>query len=353
MWRALWCKRSDHLAQALKGFPVAANMCHDDRLWLFASVMGCLGLLRGASEEFLVSPKLLQSRPVLRGREVFTKEVVDLRWAVIVWVPKPKARWWEPHMPVTIFGLPGTPLDVVQLLLDYRNSAQVIQPCEWRMGHAVEAAHVCLDDRLWLFASVLGCLGLLRGGEFLVSAKQTRPILRGVEINITEVVAGRRAVVVNVPKPKARWWEPHIPVTVFGLPGTPLDVVRLCEDYRNLSVVALGPNDPAMRLASGETLSKSWMFARTESKLSAAGVYLVDEIGRPAPIGAKAWRYGGSASHDAARVAPKVKQARGRWLSSAVLCYAPPPQSEDFLQATKMIWNEVVISGGGGKCTAL
>jgi hypothetical protein len=80
------------------------------------------------------------------------------------------------------------------------------------------------DDRLWLFASVMGCLGLLRGGEFLVSSKQSRPILRLQELSSVEVLAGVFALVVQVPKPKARWWEAHVPVTIFALPGTPLCV---------------------------------------------------------------------------------------------------------------------------------
>ena len=221
-------------------------------------------------------------------------------------------------------------------------SLKVIWALAQRIPGFPRAAAMSHDDRLWLFASVLGCLGLLRGGEFLVSAKQSRPVLKGKEIVIEEMVAGKMAVIVRVPKPKARWWEPHMPVTIFGLPGTPLDVVRLCKDYRELSLVALRPLDPALRRSNGDALSKSWMFAETERKLFNASMLFRDELGRAMRIGAKAWRYGGSASHDAAAVAPKVKQAHGRWLTSAVLCYAPVPQSEDFLQATELIWNDVI-----------
>ena len=43
----------------------------------------------------------------------------------------------------------------------------------------------------------------------------------------------------------------YMPVTIFGLPGTPLDVVQLLLDYRNLSVVSLRAGDPALRMADG------------------------------------------------------------------------------------------------------
>ena len=56
------------LARQLKGFPVLEALSHNDRLWLFASVMGCLGLLRGG--EFLVSPGRRQKRPVLMAADL-------------------------------------------------------------------------------------------------------------------------------------------------------------------------------------------------------------------------------------------------------------------------------------------
>ena len=238
-----------------------------------------------------------------------------------------------------------------------RKTAAMTLGIIWRLARALKgfpvAASMSHDDRLWLFASVMGCLGLLRGGEFLVSPKQSRPVLMGRDIVAREVVSARWAVVVDIPKPKARWWELHMPVTIFGLPGTPLDVVQLLLDYRNFSVVSLRPGDPALRMADGGTLSKQRMFSWSERKLFDSSVYLCDELGRECRIGAKAWRYGGSASHDEAMVKPKVKQATGRWASDAVLCYAPVPQSCDFLQATQLIWDDVArkdsIARGVGK----
>ena len=71
------------------GWPCLADMSHDDRVFVTASVVGVLGFLRGG--EFLSSPR--SSRPILRAQDLCVCEIRGVQ-AVLVLFPKPKARWW-------------------------------------------------------------------------------------------------------------------------------------------------------------------------------------------------------------------------------------------------------------------
>ena len=77
------------MCKKIPGWPVPSLMCHDDRLFVCASVIAVLGFLRGG--EFLWSPS--SGRPLLRAADVFCSAPNGLS-AVSVRVSRPKARWW-------------------------------------------------------------------------------------------------------------------------------------------------------------------------------------------------------------------------------------------------------------------
>ena len=235
------------------------------------------------------------------------------------------------------YGLPGKKqklalsLDIIWVL------AQKLRgfPCLELMTH---------DDRLWVLAAVVGCMAMLRGGEFLTSPRQSRPILRAMDLKLAEVTAGRMALVVRVRKPKARWWESSVPVTIMGLPGTPLDVVGLFSEHRRLSRFSTDVKEPAFRLLDGSPLSKAWMFAVTDRRMRDAGISVVDKLGRTLVMGSKSFRAGGMRSARAANVDSAVIKATGRWTSDAYLCYDDEPGIAKFQDAASMMWKAVASS---------
>ena len=194
------------------------------------------------------------------------------------------------------------------------------------------------DDRLWLFASVMGCLGMLRGGEFLTSPKQSRPILMAGDLTIVRVTQARSALVVQVAKPKARWWEVRAPVSIMELPGTALDIVHLYTEYVRLSPWEHCPGDAALRRQDGSILSKAWMFDKTDKLLWGANIFMVNKLGRRMLTGAKSWRAGGVMSAKAAKCDVEYTKAQGAWNTSAHLCYTSELQIEDFQHASARIW---------------
>ena len=73
----------------LPGWPDMSQMSEEDRVFAAASVVGVTGFLRGG--EFLASRS--SDRATLRAADVKIR-FVGGRWAVVVEVRQPKARWW-------------------------------------------------------------------------------------------------------------------------------------------------------------------------------------------------------------------------------------------------------------------
>ena len=104
----------------LPGWPVMANLSHDDRMFAAASIIGLMGCLRGG--EFLFStnkrPLLLFKHIKLRTDPVFQ--------GVVVTIARPKAKWWQLEQDVRCFSVPGAgAFNAVKLFRAYRDLSTV------------------------------------------------------------------------------------------------------------------------------------------------------------------------------------------------------------------------------------
>jgi hypothetical protein len=86
------------MCRNLRGWPKPADMSHNDRLFVAASLVAISGFLRGG--EFLWSPR--SGRPTLYHEDVTTSEI-DGTAAVSIKVANPKSRWWLNSSVVTCF----------------------------------------------------------------------------------------------------------------------------------------------------------------------------------------------------------------------------------------------------------
>lgn len=105
----------------LPGWPVAAGMSHDHRLFAAASLIGTAGFLRGG--EFLASPG--SDRAVLNG-VALSCQVISGAPAVVVQIPQPKARWWVASERVVCFEFDKEgPFNPVRALKSYRELSPI------------------------------------------------------------------------------------------------------------------------------------------------------------------------------------------------------------------------------------
>jgi hypothetical protein len=198
------------------------------------------------------------------------------------------------------------------------------------------------DDRVFVAASVVATLGFLRGGEFTWSKSSFRPLLRGAQVTVITSLSCP-AVKIDVPQPKTRWWLPSVAVTCFRpAPECHLDPAWLVTGMRSLSVVPMGPNDPAFRMSDGSALSRDFAVRRTSVLMLAANVQLVDHRGEPVAIKAASWRAGGVASAKAANLPDSTIMEMGRWTSSAWLNYTVRDLNE-IQQATTAMWHAAQV----------
>jgi hypothetical protein len=204
------------------------------------------------------------------------------------------------------------------------------------------------NDRTWLTASVIGTLGFLRGGEFMVSPKPSRPLLRSCDV-FHAAFAGKSAVVVKVRRPKGTWWERSMDVRCFSPSSAhDLDPVTLLATLRRLAPAgAEFPEGPAFFTGDGKALSKVWMLARTSALLVAAGILLFDSLGRAVFLRASSWRCGGVESAKAAGISDSLIMTMGRWSSNAWLAYSSIASPLDFQGATAQMWAAATRGPGG------
>jgi hypothetical protein len=195
------------------------------------------------------------------------------------------------------------------------------------------------NDRLWVAASATAIMGLLRGGEFLMSKKQgARPLLTHDRVTIVSS-GGSRYVQVLLDRPKATWWVPEVHVRCYS-PGRdcPVDPVLWVALYRQFSTVTLQSGQAAFRLANGAPLTRDWMVARTRQRMADAGIMYVDRRGFHLQALASSWRCGGVVSAREAGISDLVIRALGRWASDAWLAYAGSATQVDLLRAARQMW---------------
>ena len=209
---------------------------------------------------------------------------------------------------------------------------QTIFPLLPHWPHANDMTH---DDILFVVASLIGVLGFLRGGEFLLYPGSGRPLLRRSDISIRSV-GGRPAVVVAVLQPKARWWLDSVLVPCFANP----DDGDFCplRWWAALSARATSDAPAAFAHADGAPLTRKFMTSRTAALMSQAGIAFVDQDGVPMKVLASSWRAGGVRSAVDAGVAESVIMALGRWRSMAWMHYLIH-SPHDFFSATRSMWS--------------
>jgi hypothetical protein len=171
------------------------------------------------------------------------------------------------------------------------------------------------EDRVFASASVTGVAGFLRGGEFLHSPHNTRPVLKASAVSITRI-AGNKAQVVHIPQPKARWWVETEAVPCFA--NTSDDTfcpVRLWREYSS-RCTGLKQSGPAFLLL-GKPLTRDYMVTRTSSLMRAAGLSMTDHKGLPMDVQSASWRSGAVCSAIDEDVSVPHIMVMGRWSSSA------------------------------------
>jgi hypothetical protein len=105
----------------LPGWPRLSAMSHDDRAFAAASLVGVTGCLRGG--EFLHYAG--SGRPVLLTSQV-TPTLIEGQLLVVIYVARPKAKWWILEQPVYCFAAPQAgPMDPATVLGAYRDLSPV------------------------------------------------------------------------------------------------------------------------------------------------------------------------------------------------------------------------------------
>ena len=188
-------------------------------------------------------------------------------------------------------------------------------------------------------------------------AVSKRPMLRKCDVRIepdgsvSEASAGVRGssditpsfvVCVAVAQPKNMWWLESADVTCCNPPpgAVECDLVtslRLFWAISELTGVKLKENGPAFPMDDGAPLSRTFMVERTEVLLKLAGVQVVDQAGKVAPVRAASWRAGGVRSALDAGVPVPVIMMLGRWRSLAWENYYMQTK-EDIRAAQLAMW---------------
>ena len=176
------------------------------------------------------------------------------------------------------------------------------------------------NDLLFASSSIIGVLGLLRGGEFTFRKDQARPLLRRCDIQ-PKVVHGKRAIIVAVRQPKNCWWQTELEVVIFqGPPGSPFCP---CALYDALCARSPGarPTCPAFQFQDGAPLTRKWLLERTVGLVTMAGISMVDQFGNNMTIKLASFRAGGLRSSINAKNAEPILKLQGRWRSDAWKSY--------------------------------
>ena len=184
------------------------------------------------------------------------------------------------------------------------------------------AATMSHDHRLWMAACTVAVPGMLRGGEFLTSARSTRPVLTGARV-VTGSFGGKKCIDLDIESPKATWWVTNFPIRVFS-PGvwSLLCPYLWLSEYRRMAPMLLPADGPAFVMANGLPASRGWWLDLTESLVSAAGITVLSSQGFPLHPRMSSARCGGVESAKLANVSDSDIMGMGRWSGKAWLRYA-------------------------------
>ena len=193
------------------------------------------------------------------------------------------------------------------------------------------------EDRLFAAASVVGVLGMLRGGEFLWSRYSDRPLLKSADV-VVQCKFGVRMLQVSIPRPKARWWlESETVLCLSPSSSSLLDPAWLVEALRLLAPEACSsaPDSPAFQLGDGSALTKRWLIDRTTSLLASAGLHFPDHLGMRVAVRAASWRAGGACTAKRAGVGDATIKHMGRWASNSFLRYTSAVELSELQSAVR------------------
>ena len=201
------------------------------------------------------------------------------------------------------------------------------------------------NDRAFIAASMIGVCGFLRGGEFLSYPGNKRPLLRKRDVRV-ELDGNTPVVQVSVIQPKNMWWLDSAEVTCFNPPpgSTKCDTVTALRLYWNIAEMQglpLSENGPAFPMENGAPLSRDFMVSRTETLLGMAGIQVLDQAGKVAPVRAASWRAGGVRSAIDAGVSVPMIMVLGRWRSIAWESYFMQTK-DDIRSAQVSMWRSEV-----------
>jgi hypothetical protein len=198
-------------------------------------------------------------------------------------------------------------------------------------------------DLLFACASVIGCCGFLRGGEFLYKLRQSRPILLSSHISVS-TIRGTPCLVVRVPQPKEEWWSEAVNVPIFQSsdPASPFNPLLLWKELGSRSRhvdqgVPSSSRLPAFHNADGSPLRRDVMATRTTQLLIQAGIGVVDPKGRPTSVKSASWRAGGVRTAVDAGLEESLIMEFGRWRSNAWRNYLTHTHL-DLYAASRAMW---------------
>jgi hypothetical protein len=180
------------------------------------------------------------------------------------------------------------------------------------------------DDLVWAAASVIATSAFLRGGEFCATKKANRSPLTRASISIRSTAnAGEsdKAVVVSIPQPKSSKHVAYVDVPCFEAPsGEACSPIPLWQELlRRFPIIATEKAVfPAFPIGKTKAfLTKAFMIKRTAELVKAAGMMLVDSVGRPVDVKLASWRSGGVQSAYDVDIPESLIMAWGRWRSAA------------------------------------
>ena len=218
----------------------------------------------------------------------------------------------------------------------------LIQMCQSMHGWP-SLKSLSFDDLTWATASCIGFFACLRGGEFFVQPKSTRPILSGKAVNIRGSI-NEQYVLIDVPSPKTRKDKISIPA-IAASPNTNFifDPVSLLVHYRSraalLKINVLGVN-AAFKSSDGEPINRAFMISRAEKLRAQANIEITDTDGKHLKVSAASWRAGFVLSARQAGIVQENIRTNGRWASVG----GPIPYSVETLDVFQSMSKRLAIS---------
>ena len=193
----------------------------------------------------------------------------------------------------------------------------LIQMCECMHGWP-RLNELSFDNLVWAAASCIAFFACLRGGEFFIQPKATRPMLNGGAVSIRGS-SGNQYVYIEVPSPKTRKDLASIPAIAASPNGSFIfDPVLLLEHYRARAVQrninVLGKN-AAFKSKNGKPIDREFMISRAEKLRVTAKIEVLNTDGKPIKVSAASWRAGFVLSARQAGIVQENIRTNGRWTS--------------------------------------